>query len=37
MDSIDAYMKHWYEVVDTNGNGTPDAEEGDYYDHYDKL
>tara|TARA_B100000579_G_scaffold435780_1_gene459907 strand:- start:832 stop:1248 length:417 start_codon:yes stop_codon:yes gene_type:complete len=23
-DSIDAYMKNWYEVVDTNSNGTPD-------------
>ncbi len=27
MDSIDAYMKHWYNVVDTNGNGIPDLDE----------
>jgi hypothetical protein len=27
IDSIDAYMEHWYEVVDTNGNGVPDADE----------
>ena len=27
MDSIDAYMEHWYEVVDTNSNGVPDADE----------
>ena len=27
MDSIDAYMKHWYETIDTNGNGVPDLDE----------
>ena len=27
VDTLDAYMKHWYEVVDTNSNGEPDAEE----------
>ena len=23
-DSIDSVMRHWYTVVDTNSNGTPD-------------
>tara|TARA_R110000824_G_scaffold33981_4_gene108505 strand:+ start:3189 stop:3527 length:339 start_codon:yes stop_codon:yes gene_type:complete len=27
LDSIEAYMKHWYEKIDTNGNGVPDADE----------
>jgi hypothetical protein len=27
VDTLDAYMKHWYEVVDTNSNGVPDLEE----------
>ena len=37
IDSIDAYMEHWYEVIDTNSNGMPDSEEEGYYDYYDKL
>ena len=37
IDSIDAYMEHWYEVIDTNSNGVPDSEEEGYYDHFDKL
>ena len=28
-DSVDAYMRHWYEVLDTNSDGDID---GDYYD-----
>ena len=28
-DSVDAYMKYWYEVLDTNSDGDID---GDYYD-----
>ena len=28
-DSVDAYMKHWYEVLDTNSNGEIDDMEGD--------
>ena len=28
-DSIDAYMKYWYEVIDTNSNGEPDYLEMD--------
>ena len=27
IDTLDAYMKHWYEVVDTNSDGEPDLEE----------
>ena len=27
VDTLDAYMKHWYEVVDTNSDGVPDIEE----------
>ena len=28
-DSVDAYMKHWYEVLDTNSNGEIDDMERD--------
>ena len=27
LDSIETYMKQWYEKIDTNGNGVPDADE----------
>ena len=27
IDSIDAYMENWYENIDTNSNGVPDADE----------
>ena len=27
LDSIEAYMKHWYEKIDTNSNGVPDVDE----------
>ena len=27
VDTLESYMKHWYEVVDTNSNGVPDLEE----------
>ena len=29
-DSINAYMRHWYEVLDTNSDGDIDMECGDY-------
>jgi hypothetical protein len=27
VDTLGVYMKHWYEVVDTNSDGVPDVEE----------
>jgi len=27
MDSVDDYMRHWYEVLDTNSNGDIDDTE----------
>tara|TARA_Y100000310_G_C20049141_1_gene519737 strand:+ start:201 stop:536 length:336 start_codon:yes stop_codon:yes gene_type:complete len=35
MDSIDAYMKNWYENIDTNGNGIPDLDESNNIQRYD--
>ena len=37
MDSIDVYMENWYENIDTNSNGVPDADEEENIPRYNSF